>query len=87
MVALHAKRFRSIALFFVEPFIGKHTLADMNTTVINQINLANFSTGSFQDTANRFTKSVVAQMTKMQRLVCVRRIYIENGQSGRIGAA
>ena len=37
----------------------------MNTTVIDKIYLVNISAGSFKNAAYRFTKSIVADMSKV----------------------
>ena len=76
VVTLHAKTFWCITLCLVEKLISQHRFTDVNTAVINKVYLVNFCTRCLKNTAYRFTKGIITQMPKVQRLVCIwRRIF------------
>src|SRR5574344_401498 len=72
VIAFHMECFRCFTFRFMEKFIGNHRFADMHTAVVDNVYLVYFSTRLLENAAYTFTECIVAEMTKMQRLVCVR---------------
>ncbi|MPM19096.1 hypothetical protein SDC9_65514 [bioreactor metagenome] len=59
-------------LAIAELLVGEHRFADMNPTVVYQVDLAHRRPVGLQDGRHTLTEAVVAHMTQMQRLVGVR---------------
>ena len=72
VVALHAKAFRGVAVLLVEELVGEHGLADVDSAVVDEVHLEDFSSGLLEDSRHGFAEGVVAQVSEMERLVRVR---------------
>ena len=69
MIPLLAAAFRGNA--FTETLVSKHGFADVDTPVVDQIDLHHIVTDALEERSQSHTQSVVADMAQMLRLVGV----------------
>ncbi len=69
MVALFACTLGGFTV--TEHKVCKHTLADMNTTVVDEVDFLYFSALALQELGDTLTKRIITHMAQVQGFICV----------------